>query len=149
MGKRDVIIVMGDLNAKVGSNNEGQEQIMGVHGVGDCNENGELFIDFCAIHDLVVGGALFPHKRCHKITWVSPDQVTENLIDHIAISRKFRRSMTDVRNKRGADIGSDHHLVVAEFRMKIVASKRKFERRNKKFDLGKLLDESKRIEFLI
>ncbi|XP_047103575.1 uncharacterized protein LOC124722461 [Schistocerca piceifrons] len=43
-----------------------------------------------------------------------------------------------VRNKRGADAGSDHHLIVANFRLKVVATNRKFEQRNKKYDVGKL-----------
>jgi hypothetical protein len=34
-----------------------------------------------------------------------------------------------VRNKRGADIGSDHHLMVADFRLKILATRKKFETR--------------------
>jgi len=34
-----------------------------------------------------------------------------------------------LRNKRGADIGSDHRLMIANFRFKILATKRKFETR--------------------
>nr|KAG5688778.1 hypothetical protein BaRGS_030647 [Batillaria attramentaria] len=67
------------------------------------NENGERFADFCALNQLVIGGSIFPHKRIHKATWRSPDHVTENQIDHICISRKFRRSWRDVRVMRGAD----------------------------------------------
>jgi exonuclease III len=47
--KRDVIIVMGDMNAKIGSNNEGMEHVMGRHGIGKMNENGELFSELCAM----------------------------------------------------------------------------------------------------
>jgi hypothetical protein len=65
-----------------------------------------------------IGGTLFPHKNCHKVTRISPDYNTENQIDHFAISRKCRRSLQDVRNKRGADIGRDHHLVVDLFKLK-------------------------------
>jgi exonuclease III len=97
--KKNVIIIMGDLNTKIGSNNVGPEQVMGVQGVGEMNENVEMFANFCANYDLVIGGTLFPHKTCHKITWVSFDHSTENHIDCIALSRKFRRSLTDVRNK--------------------------------------------------
>ena len=78
--KKDIIIVVGDLNAKVGQENEGLEHVMGRHGVGERNENGQLFVDFCASHDLVIGGTIFPHKDCHKVTWVSPDHKTENQI---------------------------------------------------------------------
>jgi len=97
--KRDVIIVMGDMNARIGPNNEGLEHVIGRHGVGNMNENGELFSELCAGCDLIIGGTVFPHKTCHKVSWVSPDNITENQIDHIAISKRFRRSLLDVRNK--------------------------------------------------
>ena len=89
--------------------------------LGERDENGQLFADFCASHDLVIGGTIFPHKDCHKVTWVSPDHKTENLTNHVAIGRKWKSSLLDVRNKSGADIGSDHHLVMAKFKMKIQA----------------------------
>ena len=38
---KDVNIVMGDLNAKVGCCNSSLEHIMGKHGVGEANDNGE------------------------------------------------------------------------------------------------------------
>ncbi|KAK3709747.1 hypothetical protein RRG08_028783 [Elysia crispata] len=110
---------MGDANAKVGSDNISYEEVMGKQGLGVMNDNGERFADFCCLNDLVIGGAIFPHKDIHKATWVSPDGGTENQIDHICISRKFRRSLQDVRVFRGADIGSDHHLVIATFQLKL------------------------------
>ena len=85
--------------------------MMGVHGLGVMNDNGERFANACAINNIVIGGSVFKHKRIHKATWVSPDQVTENQIDHIGINKMFRRSLQVVRVKRGADVASDHHLV--------------------------------------
>jgi hypothetical protein len=35
------------MNAKVGSNNAGLEQVMGMHGLDDMNENGEIFNKLC------------------------------------------------------------------------------------------------------
>lgn len=46
----NVLILVGDLNAKVGSGNTGREDHMGKHGSSDMNENGELFADFCEIN---------------------------------------------------------------------------------------------------
>ena len=106
--KRDLKILMGDLNAKVGSDNTDKELIMGRYGVGEENENGELFSEFCMFNVLVIGGTLFSHKPIHKKTWKSPDGKTENQIDHITIDRKWRRSLHDVRVKRGADALSGH-----------------------------------------
>ena len=101
------------------------------------NENGLLFADFCTLNELIIGGTLFPHKPTHKATWISPDLQTENQIDHITITKKWRRVLLDVRVKRGADINSDHHLLVGEFRMKVAANKtdNKVQRR---FEIRKL-----------
>ncbi|XP_045514082.1 craniofacial development protein 2-like [Pieris brassicae] len=121
--KQDIVIVMGDLNAKVGSDNSNCERNMGKHGLGVRNENGERFIEFCQHHDLTIGGTLFIHRDVHKYTWNSPDGSTKNQIDHLAISSKWRSSLLDVRNRRGADIDSDHHLVVAKMRLKIAVAR--------------------------
>ena len=64
--KRDLQILMGDLNANVGSDNTDKEVIMGRHGVGEQNENGELFSEFSMFNDLVIGATLFPHKHIQK-----------------------------------------------------------------------------------
>jgi len=112
-------MIVGGYNAKIGGNNRGYEQVMGKHGLGAMNENGERFAEFCADRNLVIGGSLFPHKTVHKETWLSFDHITENQIDHMCISQKVRRSLLDVRVKRGADAASDHHLIVARVRLKL------------------------------
>ena len=106
--RRNIIIVMGDFNAKIGSDNTGYEEVMGRQGLGERNENGERFADLCATTGLVIGGSFFHHKRIHKATWISPDLSTENQIDHMCICKKFRRTLQDVRVMRGADVASDH-----------------------------------------
>ena len=44
--ERDVTILMGDFNAKIGSDNIGYEEVMGQHGLGTMNDNGERLADF-------------------------------------------------------------------------------------------------------
>ncbi|VDP23985.1 unnamed protein product [Schistosoma margrebowiei] len=109
--RKDLTILMGDLNTKVGIDNTGYEDIMGQHELGEKNGNGERFANLCAFNKLVMGGTIFPHKCIHKATWISPDHTTENQIDHICINKKFQRTMEDVRTRRGADVASDHHRV--------------------------------------
>ena len=48
---------MGDFNAKIGSDNQGYENVMGVHGLGVMNDNGERFVNACAINNIVIGEA--------------------------------------------------------------------------------------------
>ena len=53
---------MGDLNAKVGEDNSNRELVMGKHGVGIQNDNGELLTEFFTFNNLVIGGTAFQHK---------------------------------------------------------------------------------------
>ena len=46
--QHDVFIIMGDLNAKVGGDNTDFENVMGKHGVGMRNNNGDRLVEFCA-----------------------------------------------------------------------------------------------------
>ena len=43
--------------------------------------------------------------------------MTENQVNHLCIAKKFRRSLQDVRVRRGADVASDHHLLVAKLKL--------------------------------
>ena len=147
--KRDLKILMGDLNAKVGPDSTDKELIMGRHGVGEQNENGELFSEFCMFNDLVIGGTFFPHKPIHKKTWKSPDRKTENQIDHITIDRKWRRSLHDVRVKRGAGAATDHFLVVSEIQIKFKAYKDQGSRPSHKFNVNCLKENGKVNEFSV
>ncbi|VDO98133.1 unnamed protein product [Schistosoma margrebowiei] len=64
----DLTVLMGNLNAKVGTDNTEYEDIMQRHGLGERNENGERFANLFAFNKLVIGGTIFPYKRIHKIT---------------------------------------------------------------------------------
>ncbi|XP_071161040.1 craniofacial development protein 2-like [Mytilus edulis] len=117
--QHDMLVIMGDLNANVGSDNTDSENVMGRHGCGVKNKNGERAIDLCLCNKLVIGWAIFPHKNIHKLTWKSPDGISVNQIDHILVNNKWRRSLRDVRVLRGADVNSDHYLLKATNQIKI------------------------------
>lgn len=121
--RRDIIMIMGDLNAKVGGKST-NSNVMGNEGIGEQNKNGEMLVDFCATNGLVIGGTLFPHRNIHKTTWRSPDGKTENQIDHIMISRRWKRNLQDTRAMRSADIGSDHHLVLSKVKIKLAVQQK-------------------------
>ena len=145
--KKDLNIIMGDANAKIGGENSGYEEIMGVHGLGTMNENGERFANMCAFNSLVIGGSVFPHKKIHKATWVSPDRNTENQIDHFCISRRFRRSLEDVRVLRSADVGSDHHLLMAKVKLRLRKYMNHNESKRLKFQASILQSKEKKEDF--
>ena len=92
---RDIPIVLGDVNTKVGNDNSTREIIVGKAGLDTMNKNIELFTDFCEQNDLVIAGTVFPHRKIldkiHKVTWSSPDSRTENQIDHRGINKKLSK----------------------------------------------------------
>uniref|UniRef100_A0A336M488 CSON002588 protein n=1 Tax=Culicoides sonorensis TaxID=179676 RepID=A0A336M488_CULSO len=145
--KRDLLILMGDFNAKVGSDNDAIEHVIGKHGVGEMNENGELLVECCGLNSLKIGGTMFPHKKCHKVSWVSPDSRTENQIDHICVSAKWSNTLLDVRNKRGADIGSDHHLIIGDLRLSVKTVPNRKTNLRKKYEIAKLKSDAHRSAF--
>uniref|UniRef100_A0A8C7WPA4 Endonuclease/exonuclease/phosphatase domain-containing protein n=1 Tax=Oryzias sinensis TaxID=183150 RepID=A0A8C7WPA4_9TELE len=146
--RHDVLIIMGVLNANVGKDNSNNERAMGKHGCGTMNENGERLIDFCNTNNLVVGGTLLPHRDIHQLTWYSPNDRDKNQIDHMMINGIWRRSLIDVRVKRGADVGSDRQLVTAMIKLKLRKSQ-KMAHAPTKFNVQKLQDPRIRHSFVL
>ena len=137
----------GDFNAKTGSDNRGQEEIMGQHLLREMNDDGERFVDLCALNNLVIGRSVFK-ERIHKATWASPDLSTENQIDRVYIGRKFRRSLQDVCVKHGADVASDHHLFIVKPKLKLKKNWTGDSCQRPRYDITMLLkDIAKQQEF--
>ena len=117
--RHDMIVVMGDPNAKLGNNNTTREEVLGKFGVGAMNDNGERLCDFCSANGLVITGTIFPHKEIHKLTWRSPDGKTVNQIDHVMVNGRMTTSILDTRLMRGADVYSDYYLLRTRTRLKL------------------------------
>ena len=57
--KHDLLVAMGDFNAKMGNGNKGYENKLRKNGIGSLNDNGQRLIDFFQLNDLVISGSLF------------------------------------------------------------------------------------------
>ncbi|CAF4958244.1 unnamed protein product [Pieris macdunnoughi] len=101
--KHDINIIMGDLNAKVGSGEV--PGVIGPYGLGVRNERGEALIEFCQEHELVVTNTLFKHHPRRLYTWTSPahtpDHIARNQIDYIAINSRFKNSIKSAQTYPG------------------------------------------------
>ena len=69
--KKDVLFIIGDWNAKVGS----QETlgVTGKFGLGMQNEAGQRLIEICQENALVIANSLFQQHKRRLYTWTSPD----------------------------------------------------------------------------
>ena len=69
--KKDVLFIIGDWNAKVGT-----QEIFGVtaiFGLGVQNEAGQRLTEFCQENALVIDNTFFQQQKRRLYTWASPD----------------------------------------------------------------------------
>ena len=69
--KRDVFFIIGDWNAKVGS--QETPEVTGKFGLGMWNEAGQRLIEFSQKNALVIANTLFQQHKRRLYTWTSPD----------------------------------------------------------------------------
>ena len=77
--KKDVLFIIGDCNAKVGS-----QEIPGVtgkFGLGVQNEAGQRLTEFCQANALVITNTLFQQHKRRLYKWTSPDGQNRNQVD--------------------------------------------------------------------
>ena len=98
--KKDVLFIIVDWNAKVGS--QETPRVTDKFGLGVPNEAGQKLIQFCQENALVTANTLFQHQ-----------------IDYILGSQRWRSSIHSAKIRLGADCGSDYKLLIAKFRLKL------------------------------
>ena len=69
--KKDVLFIIGDWNAKVGS--QETPELTGKYGLRMRNEAGQRLIEFCQENALVIANTLFQQHKRRLYTWTSPD----------------------------------------------------------------------------
>ena len=60
-----------------------------------------------------------PKTQRRLYTWISPDGQYQNQIDYILCGRRWKSSIQSAKTRLGADWGSDHELLIANFRLKL------------------------------
>ena len=69
--KKDILFIIGDWNAKGGS--QELPGITGKFGLGVQNEAGQRLTEFCQMNALVIANTLFQQHKRQLYTWTSPD----------------------------------------------------------------------------
>ena len=115
--KRYVLFIIGDWNAKVGS--QETPGVTGKFGHGIWNEAGQRLIEFCQENELVITNTLVQQHKRRLYTWTSSDGQHHNQIDYILCRQRWRSSIQSAKIRPRADCGSDHELLTAKFRLKL------------------------------
>ena len=100
--KNDVLFIIGDWNAKVGSREI--SGVTGKFGLGVQNEAGQRLIEFCQENTLVIANTIFQQHKRRLCIWTSPDGQHQNQIDYILCSQRWRSSILSAKNKTGSSL---------------------------------------------
>ena len=82
--KKVVLFIIGDWNAKVGS--QETSGVTGKFGLGVQNEARQRLTEFCKENALVIANTLFQQHKRKLYTWTLPDGQYQNHIDYILCS---------------------------------------------------------------
>ena len=110
-----------DWNAKVCKGACGNWQgICGPFCNDDTNERGLRLLEFATFNDLVLANTFGHHKASRRWTWHSPNGQHHNQIYYILVRKHFGSGVNIARTQIfvGADIGSDHDLLMMTFRLR-------------------------------
>jgi hypothetical protein len=81
-------ILLGDFNAKVGSEDIFKPTIRNENLHELNNNNGVRIVNFATSKNLTVKSTMFPHRNIHNFTSTTSNGKTHNQIDHIVIDRR-------------------------------------------------------------
>ena len=117
----DKFLLIGDLNVRIGRENDKWPSALGKYGIGKCNSNGELLLALCTEFDLIVTNTMFKQKDAHKTTWTHPRSRHGHMIDFIITRCRDKMNICSTRTMRGANCGTDHQML----RSRVIFSIRK------------------------
>ena len=98
--------------------------MIGKHGVTGLNENGRYLSQLCCNNGLCTINTFFQHREVHKYTlwihkytWHRLGTEQKSLIDFCIVSSDLFCGVLDARVKRGAELSTDHNLVICSLRL--------------------------------
>nr|VZI33164.1 unnamed protein product [Spirometra erinaceieuropaei] len=124
VSKADKLIVLGDFNARVGTDHTAWRGLLGPHGLRGSNDNGLLLLRTCAEHRLTLTNTFFCLPVREKATWRHPRSRQWHLLDYVLVRKRDQRDVLVTKAIAGADGWTDHRLVTSKMRIRLQPRRR-------------------------
>nr|VZI51647.1 unnamed protein product [Spirometra erinaceieuropaei] len=124
VSKADKLIVLGDFNARVGTDHTAWRGVLGPHGLRGSNDNGLLLLRTCAEHRLILTNRFFCLPEREKATWRHPRSRQWHLLDYVLVRRREQRDVLVTKAIAGAEGWTDHRLVISKMRIRLQPCRR-------------------------
>jgi len=115
----DRLVILGDFNARVGTNHNVWAGVVSRHGLGNANSNGIRLLNLCSEFGLVITNILFQQQNQRKATWMHPRSKHWHLIDFVIVRACDISDVLLTRAMRDAECWTDHRLVVSKLQWSI------------------------------
>ena len=137
ISRRRNLIILGDFNARVGSDNVAWPNCLGNFGVGKCNNNGQRLLELYSFHELCVTNTFFRTKKHHRVSWRHLRSKHWHQLDLIITRRRFLQSFIITKTYHCADCDTDHSLVCCKIKLQPKKFNRTKQPRTAKADVSK------------
>nr|VZH95518.1 unnamed protein product [Spirometra erinaceieuropaei] len=124
VSKADKLIVLGDFNARVGTDHTAWRGVLGPHGLRGSNDDGLLLLRTCAEHRLILTNTFFCLPEREKATWRHPRSRQWHLLDYVLVRRRDQWDVLMTKAIAGADGWTDHRLVISKMRIRLQPRRR-------------------------
>ena len=149
--QNDILVVLGDFNARVGvlkPDDDLWHGVIGRHGIDERNLAGEEFLQFCTVNQLTVMNTWFQKKEVYFGTWLHPATKKEHMLDLIVMRAAQRACCRDVRVMRGANCWTDHKMVRVKLSLKLPSISTRKDNKSIPFAVHELSTKRRRDEYM-
>nr|VZI53607.1 unnamed protein product [Spirometra erinaceieuropaei] len=119
VSKADKLIILGDFNARVGTDHAAWRGVLGPHGLRGSNDNGLLLLRTCAEHRLILTNTFFCLPEREKATWRHPRSRQWHLLDYVLVWRRDQRDVLVKKGIAGADGWTDHRFATSKMPIRL------------------------------
>ena len=111
------MVILGDFNAHIGSDNKVWPNCLGHFGVGKSNDNGQQLLTHCSYHEFCITNTFFSTKPHHRVSWRHPRSKHWHQLDLILMRQTHLKNFLVTRTYHSADCDTNHLLVCCNLKL--------------------------------